>query len=350
MTQKSVKEYDVIRAFATVLVVAGHSAYTTMSTFRGGIFVEVSEFSRVHTILLLLVRLIYSFHMPLFFSLSGALYQLGKTEGKWEAFSDLVKIKFKRLILPLFTVSIFYLIPIKWYSGYFSALNNPVKDAFWGQLILFDNSHLWYLASLFWIFIFAWIIDKKVKFAWQKVFLCILAWFAGLWLNENFLGIKEAFSNLIWFFYGVFYEKKRTIFYQFFKRRLYNYILFLTTVFIYFLYLCVFRKNELVYSIVGLCGISISYFLAFTLAKKSQWNNGIIKKINRFSFSIYLYSDPLNYLILKGINDFKLNNVFSSNILSLFMFFFRVLITMIVAMFLGYLFNKIKQCFIHNKR
>ena len=350
MAQRNVKEYDIIRAFATVLVVVGHSAYTTMSTLHGGIFVEVSEFSKVHTILLLFVRLIYSFHMPLFFSLSGALYQIGKENGKWKELSSLVKVKFKKLILPLFFVSVFYLIPVKWYSGYFSALDTPVKDAFLGQLILFDNSHLWYLASLFWIFIFAWLIDKKVKYTWQKIFLCILIWFAGLGFDENFCGIPGAFSNLIWFYYGVFYEKNRETFYQFFKKRLYHYILFLGTVFVYILYLCVFRKNEIVYAVVGLCGVTVSYFAAYILAKQSQWNSQIIEKINRFSFSIYLYSDPLNYVILKGINDFQLNNIFSSNILSVFVFFFRIFITMTAAMLLGYFFDKVKQCFKHNKR
>ena len=62
----------------TVLVVMGHSAYTTMLTETGGIEINV-EYAKMQSFILLFVRLIYSFHMPLFVTLSGALFYLTKT-------------------------------------------------------------------------------------------------------------------------------------------------------------------------------------------------------------------------------------------------------------------------------
>ena len=44
----------------------------------GGIEINV-EYGSLQTIILLFIRLIYSFHMPMFIALSGALFYLTKT-------------------------------------------------------------------------------------------------------------------------------------------------------------------------------------------------------------------------------------------------------------------------------
>ncbi|EKN3485828.1 acyltransferase family protein [Yersinia enterocolitica] len=78
------KNIDVLKAFATLLVIAGHVIQTTTSRFDDDI----------------LFKVIYSFHMPLFMCISGYLYKEPKVIS-----SDLMK-KAKLLLVPFFSWAI----------------------------------------------------------------------------------------------------------------------------------------------------------------------------------------------------------------------------------------------------
>jgi fucose 4-O-acetylase-like acetyltransferase len=96
-------------------------------------------------------NLIYSFHMPLFFILSGYLYKLGKY-----SYRDLIRNKTKRLLYPFATIAgAFFL--IKYMAGQIVHLDNPVNtDIFFALLTNPVHSHmplLWFIHALFLIFI-----------------------------------------------------------------------------------------------------------------------------------------------------------------------------------------------------
>jgi len=93
---------------------------------------------------------IYSFHMPLFFVLSGYLYVHGKYP-----YRALVMNKLRRLLYPFITIAVAYAL-IKVAAGRFVRLENPV-DLHSVMAILVDpaNSYaplLWFLQALFLIF------------------------------------------------------------------------------------------------------------------------------------------------------------------------------------------------------
>ncbi len=97
--------------------------------------------------------IIRSFSMPTFFAISGAVFYLTKKEwGKYSTFGILVSNKFKRLIVPyIFAVSviqipIFFILNISADSNYVSALLRNV-------LLIGDLAWLWYLPTLFCIFL-----------------------------------------------------------------------------------------------------------------------------------------------------------------------------------------------------
>jgi fucose 4-O-acetylase-like acetyltransferase len=95
--------------------------------------------------------LIYAFHMPLFFMLSGMLYAHGKY-----AYADLIQAKVKRLLYPFVSIAGLFFI-IKYAAGKAVHLEHPVGwDAIVALLISPVNSFmplLWFVHALFLIFV-----------------------------------------------------------------------------------------------------------------------------------------------------------------------------------------------------
>ena len=269
-----------------------------MQTAYGGIVINV-QYSEVQQLILLIVRLIYSFHMPLFIFLAGALYEMGRKGGKWESFFVFIITKARRLLFPFVSVTIFWLLPIKYFSGYYSVTNSIIKDMLLGQVVYFENCHLWYVVSLFWIFQISWIMDKFLSRRF-KVAAIIGLFCIALLIPVNFLGFKKAFSYLVYFYAGKLYERKSTMFSKidFRSRKLIISGICFYTIFIYGIYLFLFRNNDIVYSFVAFAGIGMMLLLSYLLKRKS-FNMGacLPKIILKNSYGIYLFADPVNYLI-----------------------------------------------------
>lgn len=69
-------EYDILRVITLLLVVIGHCDYYDIVTDYGGISSNFDSFDRSLSNLIIykITRCIYTFHMPLFMALSGALW------------------------------------------------------------------------------------------------------------------------------------------------------------------------------------------------------------------------------------------------------------------------------------
>ncbi len=110
-----------------------------------------------------LTQAIFKFHMPLFFLLSGYLF-----DGvDLQSYPGHLKKKFRRLICPFISVAILYAV-IKYISGLFFALNHPltlneIKEFF---ICPINNSFapmLWFIQVLIIIFIIYPIIDSLLN-------------------------------------------------------------------------------------------------------------------------------------------------------------------------------------------
>ena len=155
-------EYDILRVILVMLVLIGHCTFYTIQTKYGGInYINEVDFPNSQRILSLLTKFIYSFHMPLFFMLSGALFANAISKGKYNNIFALTKDKFKRLILPFIIITVVYAIPLKYISEYYINSQNFLKDTFIGQVLIEGNTHLWFLPTLFCIFFITYIIEKK---------------------------------------------------------------------------------------------------------------------------------------------------------------------------------------------
>lgn len=76
MNERKIEEYTVLRGVVTVLVVIGHSIVIKSATQYGGYdYSVIGSTNRLCLMLFMILHdMIYSFHMPLFMALSGALF------------------------------------------------------------------------------------------------------------------------------------------------------------------------------------------------------------------------------------------------------------------------------------
>ncbi len=97
-----------------------------------------------------LVRLIYTFHMPLFFMLSGYLYSYGKY-----SYLEFLRVKTKRLLYPFASIAAIFLL-VKLATGAFANLAHPVEfESLYALLTNPIQSFvplLWFVHALFFVF------------------------------------------------------------------------------------------------------------------------------------------------------------------------------------------------------
>ena len=107
---------------------------------------------------------IYSFHMPLFFFLSGYVFHTRYN------ILDFIKRKIKTLIIPYFCVG-FPMVLFEWLK--YSMQGEPVNKAFWRLLkaFLIQNRYLtlWYIACLFCLNLIFYGLAKSIKNEWIPV-------------------------------------------------------------------------------------------------------------------------------------------------------------------------------------
>lgn len=137
-----------------------------------------------HTFCLRYSSILYSFHMPLFFFLSGLVYN----HAKYSTFNGLLKAKVSQIIRPWL---ICYVISLA------VSLAIPVwRDALsWKQMLIelyttnsnnINNSSIWYLVCLFVTFLLLYFCVKLLNKLGDKVAIVILSLIgiASLWMKE----------------------------------------------------------------------------------------------------------------------------------------------------------------------
>lgn len=137
-------EFDVLRVLTILLVVAGHSDF--LSSHQFSVSNEISEELLSYKLEYHLLRpWIYSFHMPLFMLLSGAVFSLSSNK---YSFYDYFRKRYSRLMLPYWSCGLFFSVPLKWLVGYYG--NHNIIWAYIESLIFIKSpGHLWFLWVLF---------------------------------------------------------------------------------------------------------------------------------------------------------------------------------------------------------
>ena len=241
-----------LKATAVLLVILGHSIQYTNSKYD-------NDF---------IFKFIYSFHMPLFFFVSGFLLGYTKRE-------NFISKRIKNLLIPFLAWAIFYSFYSNIYNYY--VLNIPLNVnlffIFWIKLIKApDNGGLWFL----WILLlcsFCWYFIERYK---KKFLLCILL---IIFLNIlyifpvfHLLGLGLLRWYLIFYFIGYYcYEKKifKINAFRSDKTSKVKIIAYYIFVIIAFITVPFFKRNGLIgnlYTMNSFIQIAVNFFAAVSMS------------------------------------------------------------------------------------
>lgn len=342
--RKTIVEYDYVRAVAVLLVILGHCSYYAIMTDYGGVSVDIPHHSRAGGWIGLLTATLYSFHMPLFISLSGCLFAYTVGGKGLQPFAVFVKKKAVRLLLPFLGTALFWSVPLKLVSGYWHGLAWEIaRQIFVGQILMAGNfnSHLWFLQALFWVFVMAYIIERyRLRRNAPLFLLALLALsMAGRYAEGHrlcFLNVQAAAIYLFWFYAGFYFERHREATNTFIRKHVPT-IITIAALLAYPLIVIMNGRipsltKHLSYYLVAIYGMTTCYALCLKLLSVSPPRLlSIVNKISNDSYGLYLYSDPVNYVIIYAVYALGLSDMFAVGAFEVGMFLFRFAITTLVA-------------------
>lgn len=283
-------EFSYLRGIGILLVVLGHSFPYIKD-------INIPIYKYIHS-------LIYSFHMPLFFMISGFFANKIFKIKSLKDFRSFILSKFKKLLIPYFIISSLT-IPIKLILNKFSerplVLSEIIKDILffpWNNPIIF----FWFIYLLFLIFLFAPILIKINKY----LVLTILLIMSILTIDTvEFLGISTILKYSIFFFIGLYiypiYMNYRDKILNI-NLKQYRNIIFVLIPFILFLINFNIDHNpsnafykyltNILFILKSLLGIYISFILCILFYKFRHIKliSNTFDTLNKYSFDIYLLS------------------------------------------------------------
>lgn len=288
MSEVKFREYriDNLRAIAIVLIVLGHSIIIYSTTWR------LYETNISAPFLDLVKKIINLIQLPLFFSLSGYLFY---NTLKRKKVKEIINDKIKRLLFPFLIFACLWLLPIRLLVNYPGYQNISLKTIIVNRIILgFDNGHLWYLPTLFLVFII----------------------YAFLFALEKKIGIRHTTRYCVNFIIGVFFYGLQLLF------SFPTYIGFICEYFLWFSLGLIlhnmdflyknsnFRKKKIILVIlcfiltcVSVCKPNLLYtnmasflWILCLFSARLDFENKILSILSANSFGIYLLHSPLVYI------------------------------------------------------
>lgn len=260
----------IAKGIGTILVVVGHFYPETSPTY----------WSKIREI-------IYLFHMPLFFILSGYLYSYGKY-----SYGDLIKTKAKRLLYPFASIAVVFFL-IKYVAGQVVNLEHPV-DINSIYALLFDPVRsymplLWFMYALFLIFA----TYPLARLFLNNLSILLLFLVIDAVLGRGYFVFGDALVNMPFFVVGVILrENEKLSKMAMIADWRYVFALLMMFLLVYIIGLSVnmvsmYRHpTQLFLGVVGsLFVINISHVISSLSDKKIK---GVLLQIGYYSMTIYL--------------------------------------------------------------
>lgn len=303
-----VKQYDVLRVVTTLLVVISHGHYHQLLTPYGGVDYSslMAQGSFSWAVLGFVTEFINTFTMPTFMALGGALFYRSMEKGKYSSLGALAADKAKRLLIPFLVVSVCYSFPLKLLSGYYASSDSVLLDFLLGQLLVGGNTHLWYLPAMFVDFLICYVLEVHVKLPKLLKLAALAVLSLLMWrILEPVNLVVNPLRFVVWFYAGYCFESVRKQVGRY-CGGLQGVILFtaMTVVFLISRQLLdpfglsgVVRQIGLKLVVPAMAGLSL-YALSCGLANTDLIRGKVYDLFSRNTFGIYLYSDPVNYVVL----------------------------------------------------
>lgn len=267
------KEFNILRGIAILLVVIGHSF---PDNFNGS---EVYKY--IH-------KFIYSFHMPVFFFISG-FFSLKIFNDKF-IYKDFIKEKFKRIVVPYISFSLMASVIIVVISHFFND-NINFRNIIYGIFINpYENPmmSLWYIYTLFMIFIFvATFRNQNIK---TMIYITVLMAILPLGSVFNAFTIKSICRNILYFYIGIIARKNYRYIKNYLDKKQTN--LIIIVLIINLLLLNLVNSSELVSKFIFIATSFIGIIVLLIISYKIRYNmlGNIFEILGKYSFDIYLTS------------------------------------------------------------
>lgn len=290
------EKIDFIKVITLLLVVLAH--VTRMYTGYGAVEINI-----INPVLKFITEYIYGFHMPLFFAMSGFVYSLCIKKGKYMNKIDFIVNKFKRLIIPYLFIGVFYVAPIMIFLNLtdYSFFQFIIKNILIGS----DSRHLWYLSSLFIIFIISIVIrPKNIKSSLVAILFSFLL--IMLVKNINFIPtiIMNAISYMPYFYIGycLFFLVEKA---ELFENN--NMIKIITLLLLLLIYSLSFyyKIPSLILSSIGIISF---FFLFYTIPERFYKNNRVYLLIKKYNMGIYLFHPMIIYILFNYFKVYYIND------------------------------------------
>ena len=198
MNDTRIKWIDILKGIGIILVVVGHANWlftnATPSTF--------------------IQKYIYSFHMPLFFFLSGYLF----INKKYSNYKKILILKFKTLLIPYFFFSIIpvlynIMVTLKYNGNLFNYQTIIIQVLYLKKTIVVWDEPLWFLVCLFVVEILYYSISG---YKWNtKIIILLFCAYGGYRLSSvaNFYvlpwSIGIALTSIIFYAMGNYFRHSK---------------------------------------------------------------------------------------------------------------------------------------------
>lgn len=269
--KKNYLELTYLKGIAIILVILGHSF-----SFTGFDLVDKERYFIYYYI----YNTIYSFHMPLFFIVSGFL------ANKEYQIKEFYFSKIKRLLIPYIFINIIDYIPRHVFPTLVNNSQNSIE-----RVIFYSGVATWFVYTLFIVFLIFPIIDRYIlKKDKYYVFFIILIIFNIIFYpkieNIKIFTINRVIFYLIYFYLGYILKKFYTKIIE--KKVLPNiYIMILTSIiFIFFNYQ---YTNSIYTTVLFPC---IGFILILNLSL-------YLKKLSKVNFLEFCGKNSLTFYLLE---------------------------------------------------
>lgn len=279
-----------LRCLAIMIVVFGHSIiiydpqwglYSTTNTCES---------------LMLIKHIINTFQMPLFLFLSGGCFGYSVHKHSYcnmESIWNGIIGKIKRLLVPFIIVACFWMIPIRKLCNYLPWENLDILQIIGNVILGVDSGHLWFLPTLFLIFVLGFIVLTRVKSIRAEILLLLLTFVLELASSKipYIFFLSYVASSLYWFCLGFVTYKHKEKFSYIRSAKFKFPFLGVTSAGII---LSVFLGNGVIIRLFQ--GMLVTLFLLnlYNITSPEKCNK-ICEKISDESMGIYLLHSPLIY-------------------------------------------------------
>lgn len=325
-TNKSNLEFiDLMYVIGVLYVVIGHSTINYVSDWGAPNLRESS-------IATLINSYVYSFHMPLFFFISGYVFRYNIHMGKYKEFKHFVLNKFNRLMIPFLFVGILFVSPINLILGNYNS-NNFISATFNDILLGKSPSQLWYLEALFILFIIYYflrkIIDKYINNIFVNiVIICVFIFLRYIFdFGIGYFMFDMALNYLLYFHLGYITLSKNILTNISYKKA----TILITThfSFLIFSYFIDTPINGLISSLLGIYAyFSIAKIIIITFPNILKIK--MLNVIRKNNLGIYLYHQQIILLLLQSYVFRSLNPIIVISISFIVSIVVSLLITKII--------------------